>query len=71
MEYRDIINKFVHDPEAMLALGLVVDQRINELKDDLVTASIDRVPGIQSSIKELNRLKDLKSIIKRKQDNNG
>lgn len=68
MEYRDIINKFVHDPEAMLALGLVVDQRINELKEDLVTATQDRVLGLQFSIKELKRLKDLKEIVKRKQD---
>jgi len=60
---------FVNTPENIDTLNSILDDRISELKERLVTVDINQVIPIQSQIAELKRLKNIKEIIiQRKND---
>ena len=60
---------FVNTPENIDTLNSILDDRISELKEKLVTVDISQVIPIQSQIAELKRLKNIKEIIiQRKND---
>ena len=60
---------FVNTPENIDTLNSILDDRISELKEELVTVDISQVIPIQSQIAELKRLKNIKEIIiQRKND---
>lgn len=60
---KEIIFNFIHSPQNMMALGILIDKRVDELKERLVHASSDQIQGLQSSISELRRFKNIKEII--------
>lgn len=63
MENKEIVFQLIHNPQMMLALSIILDKRIEELKDELTFAEVGKVVGLQRAIAELRRLKSLKEII--------
>lgn len=54
------LTPIIHSKEVMEALNYLLDFRISELKDRLVTADISDVRGIQVTINELKKLKGIR-----------
>lgn len=62
----------VTDPVLMSALQEYFQDRIDEIKNNLTTASsMEQVYKFQGAIQELKRLLDLKQILIQKRDNHG
>jgi hypothetical protein len=66
MDDKALIARFIHSVDNILALEILIDQRVEELKEQLVFATSDRVSGLQTSIAELRRFKKIREIVESK-----
>lgn len=55
-----LVSTFIGRPENLEALNFLLDKRVEELKEEMVKAPVEKVLGIQRAIAELRKFKEIK-----------